>query len=177
MTVTLRFRLYCFSLIAICFLMVFPASTSRYLAAQQTGPKKLDAVNLERAHVILKQTHDELKKNYYDPTFHGIDIEGTYHQYDNRLNASTTPSDTFRVIAAYLLQLKDSHTFFQPPTRTNHSTLGFDLAMVGDRCFITHIRPKTDAKKSFMSATRCSRSMGMACREPNCGTWSTSSMI
>ena len=113
--------------------------------AQQPKPQKLDAVDLERAHAILRQTYDEVRKNYYDPTFHGVDLDGTYRQFDTRLNASTSVNDSFRVIAAFLLNLHDSHTFFQPPARVNRSTLGYELQMVGENCYITHVRPGTDA--------------------------------
>jgi C-terminal processing protease CtpA/Prc len=44
-----------------------------------------------------------------------------------------------------MLNLHDSHTFFVPPARTNRSTPGFFMEMIGDKCFITRIRPGTDA--------------------------------
>jgi hypothetical protein len=128
--------------------LLFPASAN--LQAQQPKPpQKLDSVNLERAHVMLKQVHDEIKKNYYDSTYHGVDLDTTFHQYDQRLDASRDVNDTFHVIAAYVMQLHDTHTFFIPPSRTNFSTMGYALEMVGDKCFITHIRPGTDAAKKL----------------------------
>ena len=125
---------------------LFPLISLTTLQSQQPKPaQKLDALNLERAHSMLRQTYDEVKKNYYDPAYHGVDLDATYHQFDARLNSSQTINDSFRVIAAFLLTLKDSHTFFQPPMRANHSTLGYEMEMVGDHCLITHVRPGTDA--------------------------------
>ncbi len=126
--------------------VLFTTAPPATMHAQQPQPSHpLDAVNLGRAHAILLQTYAEVKRNYYDPTYHGVDLDTTYKQLDARMNASQTINDSFRVIAAFLLQLHDSHTFFQPPMRTNHSTLGYEMEMVGDKCLITHIRPGTDA--------------------------------
>ena len=113
-------------------------------SAQQPKPQ-ISSNDLGRAHAMLLQTYNDVKKNYYDPTYHGVDLDATYKQLDARMSASQTINDTFRVIAALLLQLHDSHTFFQPPVRSNHSTLGYEMEMVGDKCFVTHIRPGTDA--------------------------------
>jgi carboxyl-terminal processing protease len=116
------------------------------LSAQQPAPaRKLDSADLQRAHLMLKQAHDEIRKNYYDPAFHGIDIDKTYQQFDARLDASQSINETFRVVAAYMLNLHDSHLFFMPPMRSNRSSNGFFMEMIGDKCFITRIRPGTDA--------------------------------
>jgi C-terminal processing protease CtpA/Prc len=122
-----------------------PGTSAPLLAEQPKPTQKLDAMNLERAHAILRQTYDEVRRSYYDPSFHGVDIDGSYRQYDARLNSSPTINDSFRVIAAFLLSLHDSHTFFQPPMRANPSTLGYEMEMVGEDCLITQVRPGTDA--------------------------------
>lgn len=111
----------------------------------QAPPPKLDSYDLDRAHTMLKQAFDEVRKNYYDPSFHGVDLEAAYHQNDARLSAARTNSECFRVIAAFLSSLHDSHTFLIPPGRVNRSTMGFTMQMIGDDCFITQVRPKTDA--------------------------------
>jgi len=128
--------------LTLCPILFFPA----ILRSQQTTPPRpMDSNELGRAHAILRQAYTEVKKNYYDPTYHGVDLDASYKQLDTRMDSAQTINDTFRVIAAFLLQLHDSHTFFQPPVRTNHSTFGYEMEMVGDKCFITHIRPGTDA--------------------------------
>jgi C-terminal processing protease CtpA/Prc len=125
---------------------VFLSAPTAILRAQQPKPQpQISSNDLGRAHAMLLQTYTEVKKNYYDTTYHGVDLDATYKQLDARMSASQTINDTFRVIAAFLMQLHDSHTFFQPPMRTNHSTLGYEMEMVGDKCLITHIRPGTDA--------------------------------
>lgn len=113
------------------------------LSAQQ--PSKLNSVDLDHAHVMLRQAYKDVKNNYYDPAFHGVDLDATYHQYDTKLDSAHTLGESFRIIAAFLSHLHDSHTFFLPPQRVNQSTSGFHMQMVGDTCLITQVRPKTDA--------------------------------
>jgi len=128
--------------LTLSFLLFSPAA----LHPQQTKPAHtIDSNELGRAHAILSQAYTEVKKYYYDPAYHGVDLDASFKQFDTRMNSAQSINDTFRVIAAFLLQLHDSHTYFQPPVRTNHSTLGYEMEMVGDKCFITHIRPATDA--------------------------------
>jgi C-terminal processing protease CtpA/Prc len=116
------------------------------LSAQQPAPvRKLDSADLQRAHLMLKQAHDEIRKNYYDPAFHGVDIDKTYQQFDARLDASQSINETFRVVAAYMLNLHDSHVFFIPPMRTNRSTPGFAMQVIGEKVFVTRVRPGSDA--------------------------------
>lgn len=139
-------------LFGVCFaglwLLAIGSGWSAALHAQQ--PKsKLAAVDLDRAHAMLRQTYKEVKQNYYDPTFHGVNLDASYQHLDARLNASQTVNDSFRVIAAFLMQLQDSHTFFQPPARVNRSTMGYEMEMVGDQCLVTRIRPGTDAAKKL----------------------------
>jgi C-terminal processing protease CtpA/Prc len=115
------------------------------VTAQQGVPASITKFDLQRAHLIMRQSYDEIRKNYYDATFHGVDLEKTFQQYDARLDASKSLNETFRVIGAFVLNLHDSHTFFMPPARTNRSTPGFFMQMIGDKCFVTRIRPGTDA--------------------------------
>ena len=127
------------------FLVLVISASSTDLAAQAAPSKPLSSSDLGRAHLMLRQAHDEIKKNYYDATFHGVDLEMTFKQFDARLDQSKSINETFRVIAAFMLNLHDSHTFFMPPRRTNRSTPGFFMQIVGDKCLVTRIRPGTDA--------------------------------
>jgi hypothetical protein len=48
-------------------------------------------------------------------------------------------------IAAALDALDDSHTFFLPPQHAMHHEYGWEYQMVGEHCFITEVRLKSDA--------------------------------
>jgi C-terminal processing protease CtpA/Prc len=49
-------------------------------------------------------------------------------------------------VAAALDSLNDSHTFFKTPARPYRHDYGFRSQMIGDRCFVTHVRPQSDAE-------------------------------
>lgn len=98
---------------------------------------------------MLAQIHNELKKSYYDPKFHGVDIDARYKAYTERLKGVQTLGDAYRVVAAYLSGLEDSHTYFEPPARSYDFDYGFQMQMIGDQCFITEIRPDSDAAKKL----------------------------
>src|ERR1035437_565143 len=98
---------------------------------------------------ILRKADDEVKKHYYDPKLHGLDLDARYTQYSERIGKAHDLGDGYRVVAAYLAGLKDSHTYFVPPSRANHFDYGYRYALVGDACFITHIRPGTDAESKL----------------------------
>jgi carboxyl-terminal processing protease len=122
---------------------LFVGGTAVRLYSQQ--PQRLDSLDLDYAHSMLHQAYQDVAKNYYDPTYHGLDLQAVYHQYDAKLNSARSVGESYRIIAAFLDKLHDSHTFFVPPSRSNRSTMGFHTEMVGDKCFVTRIRPGTDA--------------------------------
>src|SRR5579859_1048897 len=117
--------------------------------AQSAQDHKIDRNELERAEIMLQDVHDALKKNYYDPTFHGIDVDARYRTYLERVRKAATLGDAFRTIAAYLAGLDDSHTYFIPPRRSYRADYGYRMQLVGDACYITEVRPGTDAEKKL----------------------------
>ena len=133
----------------IALFVIFASGVFGSLNAQQQPPKKLDSTGITRAHMMLRQAHDDLKEHYYDPSYHGVDMEANYKKADEMLNSATSNSEAFRIIAAYLFTLQDSHTFFIPPMRVSQMDRGFHMEMVGDSCFITHVRPGTDAAEKL----------------------------
>ncbi len=113
-------------------------------AAQQL--QTLNKDQREQISGILKTAYSEVKKNYYDPKFQGLDWDARYREYSERIGTAHTMNEGFQVIAAFLGGLKDSHTYFVPPLRMTHFDTGFRLTILGDDCFITRIRPKSDAE-------------------------------
>lgn len=49
-------------------------------------------------------------------------------------------------VAASLDKLEDSHTFFLPPQRPYTHDYGFQLQMIGNRCYVSRVRPGSDAE-------------------------------
>lgn len=131
-------------LCCVLLLVLLAAPVSR-LAAQQKSPQKMDTAEQGRMEDMLREISKSVKKNYYDPNFHGIDIDARYREYNAQLDKAATPSAAFHVIAAFLSGFHDSHLFFVPPSRNLRFDSGYRMEMVGERCFVTLVKPKTDA--------------------------------
>jgi len=130
-------RLYPFPL----FLIALCLAAAVQLKAQNTLSREDRGTDL----LMLKDAKETLQKYYYDPQFHGLDIEALYSKYEQKVQASQSNHDAFAWIAAFVDSLKDSHTRFIPPRRAAQVDYGFTLQMVGDKCYVTHTRPGSDA--------------------------------
>jgi len=113
------------------------------------APTQITTRDREFAQLALSQVHEVLKKNYYDPTFHGVDIDDRYKKYSDQVGSANSIQSAYRVIEAYLVALNDSHTIFIPPPNSKRVAYGFRLKMIGDKCFITHVRPGSDAEQKL----------------------------
>jgi carboxyl-terminal processing protease len=116
-------------------------------AAQQL--QTLNKDQQEQITEILKTAYSEVQKNYYDPKFQGLDWDARYREYSERIGNAHSMNEGFQVVAAFLAGLKDSHTYFVPPLRMTHFDTGYRLSILGDDCFITRIRPKSDAESKL----------------------------
>ncbi len=77
----------------------------------------MDSINRDRAIDILRDAYDDVRRHYYDPKYCGLDIDARYHEDDAKIRNANTLGQAFGIVAAYLDGLKDSHTFFDPPSR------------------------------------------------------------
>ncbi|MGH9756048.1 MAG: S41 family peptidase [Blastocatellia bacterium] len=101
----------------------------------------------DRGHAMLSIIKNDLKKNYYDPTFRGIDIEARFSAADAKMKEAASVGQIFGIIAQALLDLNDSHTFFLPPGRANPTEYGWQMQAFGDKVFVSAIKPGSDAEK------------------------------
>jgi C-terminal processing protease CtpA/Prc len=113
--------------------------------AQDKAPQSISNQNRGQVDDMLKQIHDTLKANYYDPTFNGVDMDARYKEYATNVENARSVNEAFHIIAAYLSALHDSHTYFIPPLVSYRFDYGFQMQMIGNRCFITQVRPGSDA--------------------------------
>ncbi len=100
----------------------------------------------ERGRMMLKMIKDDLKKNYYDPEFHGMDVEARFKTADEKIKTADSVGQVFGIIAQVLLDLGDSHTFFAPPSRSNRTDYGWRMQAVGSNCFVNAVKPGSDAE-------------------------------
>jgi carboxyl-terminal processing protease len=115
-------------------------------AAGQNAPQKLDSIGMDRAHQILYDAYDNVKKHYYDPKFHGLDWDARFKEYDGKMAGANSMSQAFSIVAAFLDALNDSHTFFRPPSRAFRLDYGYRIQMFGNKALVTRVRPGTDAE-------------------------------
>jgi hypothetical protein len=119
------------------------------LAATLTAPlsaqDKYDNAQRERARQMLRDLADGLRKHYFDPAFRGVDMEARFKAADEKIRNSTNLGAALTDIAGTLEPLSDSHTFFLPPSRPVRVQYGYLYEMIGDRCFVTGLRPGSDA--------------------------------
>lgn len=128
--------------------LVFGCSLACCLLARGQE-QKIDPTDRERAEIMLADMKDAVKKHYYDPTLRGIDVDARYRTYKERLEKAETLGDSYRIVAAFMAGFDDSHTFFIPPRRSYRLDYGYQMQMIGDGCYITEVRPETDAAQKL----------------------------
>jgi C-terminal processing protease CtpA/Prc len=107
--------------------------------------QQISDLDRERAQQMLKTVGDEVRKHYFDPKYKGVDLNSEFEAAKQRIAKVTSMNMALSNIAAALDSLDDSHTFFLPPQHAARYEPGFLYQMIGDRCFITQVRPKSDA--------------------------------
>lgn len=105
----------------------------------------LGTFDRRRIEMMLENVRDDVRDRYYDSTFKGLDLRAAYNTASARIRAATALDLALAAVAQFTLDLHDSHTFFVPPQRTVEAEYGWDMAMVGDSCFVLHVEPGSDA--------------------------------
>ena len=100
---------------------------------------------------MLATVKTDLKDNYYDRTFHGIDVDAAFAEAEQRIKAANSVNETVAIIADVLLRLNDSHTTFLPPDRKMRVSYGWEATMIGDEAFVTSVAAGSDAEKKGLA--------------------------
>jgi C-terminal peptidase prc len=119
---------------------VFIISTASF-AQSFSGTERSQAKDM------LNSVKNEIKAKYYDKTYHGINLDERFKLAEEKLGKATTMGQSFGIIAQAVLELNDSHTTFYPPARTSRIEYGWQMQMIGDKCFVTAVKPKSEAEK------------------------------
>ncbi len=120
--------------------------TTLLLAAAAWPQQAMSRLDRDNAEGMLQIVGGEVRKHYYDPKFHGVNWDATLADARQKIDKSTSLNMALSHIAAALDTLNDSHTFFLPPERSYRHDYGFQYQMVGERCFVTRVRPGSDAE-------------------------------
>jgi carboxyl-terminal processing protease len=122
------------------------------LAAQQPpAAKTISKYDRALGLTMLSQVKADLKDNYYDKTFHGIDVDAAFAEAEQRLKAANTVNETVATIAELLMRLDDSHTTFLPPDRRARVVYGWQATMIGDQPYVTAVLRGSDAEQKGLA--------------------------
>jgi carboxyl-terminal processing protease len=116
------------------------------LVAQGWPQQQISSLDRDRAQEMLKVVADEVRKHYYDATMHGVDWDAKVAEAKQKIEKTNSMNMALSEIAVVLASLNDSHTFFLPPQHSNRFDYGWEYQMVGEHCFVTQVRPRSDAE-------------------------------
>jgi len=94
---------------------------------------------------MLRTLRDDVAKHYYDPTFHGVDLDARFKDAAVRLKTTPSFNDAVATLAEFLTQLDDSHTTFIPPNRRVRVDYGWQMAIVGSVPLVVEVDGASDA--------------------------------
>jgi C-terminal processing protease CtpA/Prc len=127
--------------------------TARVLAASclavslaATAVAQSIAVDRQRGEQMLDQIREDLVEHYYDPTFHGIDLDDLIERARQRINTAQSIGEIFGLLAGVCLDLHDSHSLFVPPERVQDVRYGWGWRYVGDQALIDWVDDDSDAR-------------------------------
>jgi C-terminal processing protease CtpA/Prc len=135
---------FTYKLAAVASLVLFAASV---LSPQQPAP--LAPYARKQISDMLRDAYNEVKAHYYDPKFQGVDLDDRYRQFTAKIDGMHDAGGGIALTASFLDGLKDSHTYLIPPGKAGDFDLGYRLGLVGDNCFVTRIRPQSDAESKL----------------------------
>lgn len=113
---------------------------------RHANAQSFDPIERQRTVSMLKLVRDDLKKNYYDPNFHGMDVDARFKAAEDKLKQATSLGQGFGIIAQAVMDLNDSHTFFVPPRRPERIEYGWTMQMVGAKCYVVAVKPGSAAE-------------------------------
>jgi C-terminal processing protease CtpA/Prc len=106
----------------------------------------------QRGADMLENIKNDLKKNYYDATFHSMDIDARFKVSSEKIKEATSVGQILGIIAQTLIDLNDSHTFFLPPSRASRIDYGWQMQIIGDKCYVVAVKPGSDAEAKGLKA-------------------------
>ena len=113
--------------------------------AEKKSNDSMTSIQRDQALEMLKDVYEKVEKDYYDPAFHGVNLDSRYKDAQQKIRAAQSLSEAFGDIAWMLDGLNDTHTFFDPPPRPYVVRDGWEAKFVGDACMITAVKEGSDA--------------------------------
>lgn len=95
---------------------------------------------------MLQGVSNDVRMYYYDPHLHGLDWDAKVLEAKEKIDKADSLNRALSVIASVPGELNDSHTTFLTPPRPYIHDYGFQMQMIGDRCYVVHVRSGSDAE-------------------------------
>ena len=112
-----------------------------------TGSQQYSKSDRDLLQRMLRDVAGDVQKHYYDPKLHGVDWDATVKKGKENIEKADSLNAGLSEVAAVLDTLNDSHTFLSPPPRPYVLDYGFTMQMIGEHCYVTHMRRGSDAEK------------------------------
>ena len=128
--------------ILILLTLVLGAATT-FSGFAQTAPTGYER---DRGRAMLNIIKNDLKKYYYDPTFHGMDLDARFKEAEEKMKTAASQGQILGIIAQILVELDDSHTYFVPPARSFTTEYGWQMQLIVNKCYVIAVKPGSDAE-------------------------------
>lgn len=117
-----------------------------FFCLQTSYGQTLSSDDRENGREMLRDVQKAIKENYDDKTFNGVDLDKAFKTADEKIRQATSNGQVYGIIAEAVRSLNDSHTFFVPPLRVLKVDYDWHILMIGDRCYISAVKPGSDAE-------------------------------
>jgi C-terminal processing protease CtpA/Prc len=133
------------------FLIAF-TTLALLLNAVNSPAQKASKADIDLWREVLHNVQRELKNNYYDPTFKGMDIDARFKVADENMKNAQSLGQLVGIVAQVLLDLNDSHTAFIPPFNATRLDYGWQMQAVGNDVYVAGVKPGSDAEAKGLRA-------------------------
>lgn len=113
--------------------------------------EQLSSFERQRGLDMLDVVRQDIKRNYFDTLFAGVDVAAVFQTAEARIKAATAVEQMLGIIAGATAAFNDSHTVFLPPGLVYRAEYGWELRFVGDTCRLIRVEPGTDATAKGLS--------------------------
>ncbi|MBV9210186.1 MAG: hypothetical protein JOZ52_06130, partial [Acidobacteria bacterium] len=100
----------------------------------------------EYGRMALEVIKSDVKKNYYDPNFHGIDLDARFKAAAEKMKTAPNIGQIRAILAQTLVDFNDSHLYYIPDGGFINIDHGWSMKLIGDKCYITEVKAGSDAE-------------------------------